>query len=151
VQGEAPRRELLARFRELGNAVLLGTSSFWEGVDVRGEALSCVIIDKLPFGSPGDPVLQARIEALRNQGGNPFMQHQLPAAVITLKQGIGRLIRDCADRGVLVVCDPRLRTRSYGRIFLNSLPAMPRTRSLDAVQDFFAEPLAPGPAAKATL
>jgi ATP-dependent DNA helicase DinG len=150
VQGEAPRRELLARFRELGNAVLLGTSSFWEGVDVRGEALSCVIIDKLPFGSPGDPVLQARIEALRKQGGNPFMQHQLPAAVITLKQGIGRLIRDSTDRGVLVVCDPRLRTRSYGRIFLNSLPVMPRTHSLGDVQEFFAEPLAHSPAVKAT-
>jgi ATP-dependent DNA helicase DinG len=150
VQGEAPRRELLARFRELGNAVLLGTSSFWEGVDVRGEALSCVIIDKLPFGSPGDPVLQARIEALRNQGGNPFMQHQLPAAVITLKQGIGRLIRDCTDRGVLVVCDPRLRTRSYGRIFLNSLPAMPRTRSLGDVQEFFPDAVAGSAAVKAT-
>jgi ATP-dependent DNA helicase DinG len=137
VQGEAPRRELLTRFRDLGNAVLLGTSSFWEGVDVRGEALSCVIIDKLPFGSPGDPVLQARIEALRSQGANPFMQYQLPAAVITLKQGIGRLIRDRSDRGVLVVCDPRLRTRSYGRIFLGSLPAMPRTRDVGDVQAFF--------------
>jgi len=150
VQGEAPRRELLTRFRELGNAVLLGTSSFWEGVDVRGEALSCVIIDKLPFGSPGDPVLQARIEALRNQGGNPFMQHQLPAAVIALKQGIGRLIRDCTDRGVLVVCDPRLRTRSYGRIFLNSLPAMPRTHSLRDVQEFFTEPAVNSAAVEAT-
>jgi len=140
VQGEAPRRDLLARFRDLGNAVLLGTSSFWEGVDVRGEALSCVLIDKLPFGSPGDPVLQARIEALRKQGANPFMQHQLPAAVIALKQGIGRLIRDRTDRGVLVVCDPRLRTRSYGRIFLGSLPDMPRTRSINDVQTFFMLP-----------
>jgi ATP-dependent DNA helicase DinG len=138
VQGEAPRRELLSRFRDLGNAVLLGTGSFWEGVDVRGEALSCVIIDKLPFGSPGDPVLQARIEAMRSQGANPFMQYQLPAAVINLKQGIGRLIRDGADRGVLVMCDPRVRSRSYGRIFLNSLPEMPRTRSIADVQDFFA-------------
>ena len=138
VQGTAPRRELLERFRQLGNAVLLGTSSFWEGVDVRGEALSCVIIDKLPFSSPGDPVLQARIEALRKQGANPFMQYQLPHAVINLKQGIGRLIRDQSDRGVLVLCDPRLRTRSYGRIFLKSLPPMPRTQTLDAVHEFFA-------------
>ena len=139
VQGSAPRQELLERFRHLGNAVLLGTSSFWEGVDVRGEALSCVIIDKLPFGSPGDPVLQARIEALRNQGLNPFMEHQLPSAVISLKQGIGRLIRDKNDRGVLVLCDPRLRTKSYGKIFLKSLPAMPRTNSPDAVHEFFAD------------
>jgi len=142
VQGEAPRPELLARFRELGNAVLLGTSSFWEGVDVRGEALSCVLIDKLPFGSPGDPVLQARIEALRRLGANPFMQHQLPAAVIALKQGIGRLIRDRDDRGVLVVCDPRLRTRSYGNLFLASLPAMPHTSSPDEVRRFFSGPAA---------
>ena len=137
VQGAAPRRELLERFRELGNAVLLGTSSFWEGVDVRGAALSCVIIDKLPFGSPGDPVLQARIEALRNQGGNPFMEYQLPRAVINLKQGVGRLIRDRDDRGVLVLCDPRLRSKSYGRIFLKSLPEMPRTSSTDTVHEFF--------------
>jgi ATP-dependent DNA helicase DinG len=149
VQGEAPRRELLTRFRDLGNAVLLGTSSFWEGVDVRGEALSCVIIDKLPFGSPGDPVLQARIEAMRSQGANPFMQYQLPAAVIALKQGIGRLIRDRSDRGVLVVCDPRLRTRSYGRIFLGSLPAMPRTRDVGDVQAFFTAAAAGGSAAQA--
>ncbi len=138
VQGAAPRRELLERFRQLGNAVLLGTSSFWEGVDVRGEALSCVIIDKLPFGSPGDPVLQARIEALRKQGINPFMAYQLPNAVITLKQGIGRLIRDHTDRGVLVLCDPRLRSKSYGRVFLSSLPRMPRTHDIDAIHEFFA-------------
>ncbi|MGB5539175.1 MAG: ATP-dependent DNA helicase, partial [Gammaproteobacteria bacterium] len=138
VQGTAPRRELLERFRQLGNAVLLGTSSFWEGVDVRGEALSCVIIDKLPFGSPGDPVLQARIEALRKQGVNPFMAYQLPNAVITLKQGIGRLIRDHTDRGVLVLCDPRLRSKSYGRVFLHSLPNMPRTHDVGAIHEFFA-------------
>jgi len=138
VQGSAPRGELLAQFRSLGNAVLLGTSSFWEGVDVRGEALSCVIIDKLPFGSPGDPVLQARIEALRRQGINPFMAYQLPGAVITLKQGIGRLIRDHGDRGVLVLCDPRLRSKAYGRVFLNSLPAMPLTHRVADVEDFFA-------------
>jgi ATP-dependent DNA helicase DinG len=138
VQGSAPRNELLERFRELGNAVLLGTSSFWEGVDVRGEALSCVIIDKLPFASPGDPVLQARIDALRERGGNPFRDEQLPHAVITLKQGVGRLIRDVDDRGVLVICDPRLVGKSYGRVFLNSLPPMRRTRSFDEVEAFFA-------------
>jgi len=138
VQGTAPRRELLERFRELGNAVLLGTGSFWEGVDVRGEALSCVIIDKLPFSSPGDPILQARIEALRQQGVNPFMAYQLPQAVINLKQGVGRLIRDRHDRGVLVLCDPRLRSKSYGRVFLKSLPQMPSTADSQQVHAFFA-------------
>jgi ATP-dependent DNA helicase DinG len=138
VQGSAPRAELLARFRQLGNAVLLGTASFWEGVDVRGDALSCVVIDKLPFASPGDPVLAARIDALRKQGGNPFREFQLPQAVIALKQGAGRLIRDARDRGVLVVCDPRLLGRSYGHAFLNSLPPMARTRKLEDVQRFFA-------------
>ena len=137
VQGDAPRNELLERFRELGNAVLLGTSSFWEGVDVRGEALSCVIIDKLPFASPGDPVWQARIDAMKERGGNPFMDEQLPHAVITLKQGVGRLIRDGSDRGVLVICDPRLLGKRYGRVFLNSLPDMGRTRDLDDVVKFF--------------
>jgi ATP-dependent DNA helicase DinG len=138
VQGSAPRTDLLARFRHLGNAVLLGTSSFWEGVDVRGGALSCVIIDKLPFASPGDPVLQARSDALRREGRNPFIDYQLPNAVIALKQGAGRLIRDVDDRGVLVLCDPRLRQRSYGRVFLNSLPGMPRTGNLRDIHDFFA-------------
>jgi len=137
-QGSAPRGELLDRFRALGNAVLLGTASFWEGVDVRGEALSCVIIDKLPFASPGDPVLAARIDALRRNGGNPFWDFQLPQAVITLKQGAGRLIRDGADRGVLVVCDPRLLSRSYGHAFLDSLPPMARTRDPSVVERFFA-------------
>jgi ATP-dependent DNA helicase DinG len=138
VQGTAPRRVLLERFRELGNAVLLGTGSFWEGVDVRGEALSCVIIDKLPFSSPGDPILQARIEALRQQGVNPFMTYQLPHAVISLKQGVGRLIRDRHDRGVLVICDPRLRSKAYGRVFLKSLPQMPCTSDRHQVHAFFA-------------
>jgi ATP-dependent DNA helicase DinG len=137
VQGSAPRGELLERFRALGNAVLLGTSSFWEGVDVRGEALSCVIIDKLPFASPADPVLAARIDAMRRRGGNPFRDFQLPQAVISLKQGAGRLIRDGTDRGVLVVCDPRLLSRSYGRAFLESLPSMGRTRDLSEVERFF--------------
>ncbi|GAB4294283.1 MAG: ATP-dependent DNA helicase [Thiohalomonadaceae bacterium] len=139
VQGQMPRSRLLEQFRALGNAVLLGTGSFWEGVDVRGEALSCVIIDKLPFASPGDPVLQARIEAMREQGGNPFMEYQLPQAVITLKQGVGRLIRDINDRGVLMLCDPRLGSKSYGRVFIDSLPPMSKTRKLEVVQRFFAQ------------
>lgn len=138
VQGEYPRNDLLRRFRELGNAVLLGTGSFWEGVDVRGEALSCVIIDKLPFAAPDDPVLQARADALRAKGGNPFMDYQVPQAVIALKQGVGRLIRDVNDRGVMVLCDPRLISKPYGQVFLNSLPAMLRTRKLELVQRFFA-------------
>ncbi|MES9902130.1 MAG: ATP-dependent DNA helicase [Sedimenticola sp.] len=137
VQGSAPKSELLEQFRRLGNAVLLGTSSFWEGVDVRGEALSCVIIDKLPFASPGDPVLQARIDALRKQGGNPFMEFQVPQAAIALKQGAGRLIRDETDRGVLVICDPRLLRKNYGHTFLASMPAMARTRDVADVERFF--------------
>lgn len=138
VQGDYPRNELLRRFREQGNAVLLGTGSFWEGVDVRGEALSCVIIDKLPFAAPDDPVLQARADALRARGGNPFMELQVPRAVIALKQGVGRLIRDIDDRGVMVLCDPRLIDKPYGQVFLNSLPPMLRTRKLELVQRFFA-------------
>ena len=138
VQGEAPKGVLLRQFRAAGNAVLLGTASFWEGVDVRGEALSCVIIDRLPFAAPGDPVVQARIESLRQRGEDPFLYYQLPHAAITLKQGVGRLIRDVSDRGVLVLCDPRLLTKSYGRVFLDSLPPMPRTRKLERVRAFFA-------------
>ncbi len=137
VQGTAPRTELVDRFRELGNAVLLGTSSFWEGVDVRGEALSCVIIDKLPFASPGDPVLQARIDALRKRGGNPFMEFQLPQAAIALKQGAGRLIRDERDTGLLVVCDPRLINKPYGKIFIRSLPPMTKSQDAEVVKRFF--------------
>ncbi len=137
VQGEAPRSRLLDRFRRLGNALLLGASSFWEGVDVRGEALSCVIIDKFPFASPGDPVLQAKIEAINSDGRNAFMELQLPRAVIALRQGAGRLIRDVDDRGVFVVCDPRLLKKSYGRTFLNSLPDMARTRDIEDVREFF--------------
>lgn len=137
VQGDMPRTEILDQFRSLGNAVLLGTSSFWEGVDVKGEALSCVIIDKLPFSAPDEPVLQARIEQAQKQGGNPFMEIQLPRAVITLKQGVGRLIRDVNDQGVLVICDPRLYSKSYGRVFLQSLPDMDVTRELDHVNEFF--------------
>lgn len=137
VQGTAPRAQLLEQFRAAGDAVLLGTGSFWEGVDVRGAALSCVIIDKLPFASIGEPILQARMEALRANGGDPFNALQLPEAVIALKQGIGRLIRDGADTGVLMICDPRLGRRPYGRTFIASLPPMPVTGQLADVQDFF--------------
>ena len=138
VQGTGSRSELLARFRDLGNAVLLGAASFWEGVDVRGEALSVVVIDKLPFAPPDDPVLAARIEAVRAGGGNPFTELQLPQTVLQLKQGAGRLIRDASDRGVLMLCDPRLLTRPYGRRILASLPPMARTRNLADVEAFFA-------------
>ena len=137
VQGDAPRTELLETFRTTPNAVLLGTSSFWEGVDVRGQALSCVIIDKLPFAAPGDPVLNARLTRMEEQGRNPFVEYQVPEAVLALKQGIGRLLRDSNDYGVLVLGDPRLRTRPYGSIFLNSLPQMERTEELSDVEAFF--------------
>lgn len=125
VQGEGPRTELLTRFRSTTDAVLLGTSSFWQGVDVRGPALRLVVIDKLPFAAPGDPLIQARLHAIRRDGGDPFSEFQLPQAVLALKQGVGRLIRDFSDRGLVVICDPRLRTRHYGRVFLESLPPMP--------------------------
>ncbi len=137
VQGTGPRSELLRQFRDLGNAVLLGSQSFWEGVDVRGEALSLVVIDKLPFAPPDDPVLAARIDAMRAQNVNPFSKLQLPMAVLQLKQGAGRLIRDFPDRGVLMLCDPRLFTRSYGRLLRASLPPMPLTRELAEVTSFF--------------
>ena len=137
VQGSAPRHRLLTDFRASGNGVLLGAASFWEGVDVAGEALSVVIIDKLPFAAPDDPVLLARLDALRAAGGNPFTDWQIPAAVIALKQGAGRLIRDVHDRGVLMLCDPRLTTRGYGKLFLASLPPLPRTRSLQDIDAFF--------------
>ena len=139
VQGTAPRSVLLERFRASGNGVLLGAASFWEGVDVAGEALSVVVIDRLPFASPGDPVLEARLEAVRRRGGNPFRDEQLPQAVIALKQGVGRLIRSDHDRGVLVLCDPRLLGKPYGRSFLASLPPFPRTRDIEDVQRFFAD------------
>ncbi len=126
VQGAGSRSQLLAEFRAAGNAVLLGTGSFWQGVDVRGAALRLVVIDKLPFASPGDPLVQARIEAIRRAGGDAFNEFQLPQAVIALKQGVGRLIRDFDDRGLVVIGDPRLVTRGYGRVFVESLPPMPR-------------------------
>lgn len=137
MQGESSRSELLERFRKRGNAVLVGSQSFWEGVDVRGEALSCVIIDKLPFAPPDDPVLAARIDKMNEEGKNAFMEYQLPYAVITLKQGAGRLIRDEADSGVLMICDPRLISKPYGRRIWQSLPPFKRTRFLADVQAFF--------------
>ncbi|MEP7083291.1 MAG: ATP-dependent DNA helicase [Betaproteobacteria bacterium] len=153
VQGEGSRTELLDRFRYLGNAVLLGSQSFWEGVDVRGEALSVVVIDKLPFAPPDDPVLQARLDHLEKQGGNPFFDYQVPQAAISLKQGAGRLIRSETDRGVLMICDPRLVEKSYGKRLWRSLPPMKRTRELGDVVAFFAEevtaqPNDPQPAAQ---
>jgi ATP-dependent DNA helicase DinG len=142
VQGEEPRDRMLRRFRTAGNAVLLGTGSFWEGVDVKGTALTVVVIDKLPFAAPDDPLLRARLEAIRNRGGNPFFEEQVPQAVIALKQGVGRLIRDAEDFGVVMLCDPRLLTKGYGRAFLDSLPPMQRTRDLAEVTDFLRERLA---------
>ncbi|HEX7811337.1 MAG TPA: ATP-dependent DNA helicase [Burkholderiales bacterium] len=139
MQGEGSRSDLLDRFRKLGNAVLLGSASFWEGVDVRGEALSLVIIDKLPFSPPDDPVLAARIEKMNNEGRNAFMEYQVPQAVITLKQGAGRLIRDENDRGVLMICDPRLISKTYGKRIWRSLPPMRRTRDPAEVLAFFRE------------
>ncbi|MDX1915393.1 MAG: ATP-dependent DNA helicase [Methylophilus sp.] len=139
LQGESTRTELLDRFRAHGNAVLVGSQSFWEGVDVRGEALSVVIIDKLPFAPPDDPVLSARIDKMVEEGKNAFMEYQLPYSVITLKQGAGRLIRDEQDRGVLVICDPRLITKPYGRRIWQSLPPFKRTKELADVEAFFGQ------------
>jgi len=148
VQGEGSRSEMLVRFRDLGNAVLVGSQSFWEGVDVRGEALSLVVIDKLPFAPPDDPVLAARIERMNREGRSPFLEHQLPEAVITLKQGAGRLIRDETDRGVLMICDPRLVSRGYGKRVLASLPPMRFTRDAAVAVAFFTRPATIRPSAR---
>ncbi|MNN17534.1 putative ATP-dependent helicase DinG [compost metagenome] len=137
VQGEKGRTELLDQFRAAGNGVLIGSQSFWEGVDVRGDALSLVIIDKLPFAPPDDPVLAARIEVMEKQGKNGFMHHSLPEAIINLKQGAGRLIRDEGDRGVLMICDPRLISKPYGKRIWQSLPPFKRTRDTAEVVEFF--------------
>lgn len=138
VQGKDSKQRLLTEFVNHGRAVLVATASFWEGVDVRGDALSCVIIDKLPFTAPDEPLLKARIEDCRLRGGDPFGELQLPEAVITLKQGVGRLIRDVQDRGILILCDPRLVNRPYGAIFLHSLPPIPRTRQAERLTAFWA-------------
>jgi ATP-dependent DNA helicase DinG len=137
VQGTAPRSTLLAQFRSTPNAVLFATSSFWQGVDVVGEQLSCVIIDKLPFASPGDPITAARIDAIRARGGDPFGEYQVPLAILALQQGLGRLIRHRRDRGVLAILDPRLRTKGYGRRFIASLPPAPIVHELEQVRAFF--------------
>lgn len=137
LQGNAPRKALIEEFRVTPNAVLLGTSSFWQGVDVQGEALSCVIIDRLPFAVPTDPVVQARMRAIEENGGMPFFEYQVPSAVITLKQGFGRLVRSLEDRGVLVLLDPRLQKQRYGRIFLESLPPYRVTQNIMDVEAFF--------------
>lgn len=136
VQGTTSKRLLLEKFTKLKHAILLGTGSFWEGVDVRGDTLSLVMIDKLPFAAPDDPLLQARMEDCKMKGQDPFQQVQIPQAVISLKQGVGRLIRDVTDKGVLVICDPRLVTRNYGEVFMRSLPNMKKTRDIDRVNTF---------------
>jgi ATP-dependent DNA helicase DinG len=140
LQGTAPRTILLEQFRDTPGAVLFGTSSFWQGVDVQGEQLSCVIIDKLPFAVPSDPVVKARMDAINAAGGNAFFDYQVPSAVITLKQGFGRLIRSLKDCGVLVLLDPRILRQRYGRIFLDSLPPYRQTQSIEDVEAFFAQP-----------
>jgi ATP-dependent DNA helicase DinG len=140
VQGEGSRSELLQRFRDLGNAVLVASQSFWEGVDVRGDALSLVLIDRLPFSPPDDPVLAARLDKINAEGRNAFMDYQLPRAVIALKQGAGRLIRDESDRGVLMLCDPRLISKAYGKRIWRSLPPMARSRLLADALQFFNKP-----------
>jgi ATP-dependent DNA helicase DinG len=143
IQGSGARSRLLDDFRRAGNGILLGTGSFWQGVDVRGPALRLVVIDKLPFAVPSDPLIQARIESIRRQDGEPFMAFQLPEAVLALKQGVGRLIRDFDDRGLVVLGDPRLRSKSYGRIFLDSLPPFARIDDDDEAVAF-AETLSRG-------
>jgi ATP-dependent DNA helicase DinG len=136
-QGSAPRSQLLDQFRQTAHSVLFATASFWQGVDVVGEALSCVIIDKLPFASPGDPITAARIDAIRARGGDPFGEYQVPLAILALQQGLGRLIRHRRDRGVLAVLDPRLRTKGYGRRFIASLPPAPVVHDLARIDSFF--------------
>jgi len=137
LQGDAPRNALLADFRMTPNAVLFATSSFWQGVDVQGEQLSCVIIDRLPFAVPSDPVVAARVKAIDADGGNAFFQYQVPAAVITLKQGFGRLIRSLHDRGLLVLLDNRILKKQYGRVFMESLPNYKKTTEIRVVEEFF--------------
>src|SRR5437764_7234839 len=136
-QGDAPKTALLEEFRLTPNAVLFATSSFWQGVDVQGEQLSCVIIDRLPFAVPSDPVVAARVRAIDEEGGNAFFQYQVPAAVITLKQGFGRLIRSLHDRGLLALLDNRILKKAYGRVFIESLPNYRRTMDLAQVEQFF--------------
>ena len=140
LQGDAPKSALLEEFRLTPHAVLFATSSFWQGVDVQGEQLSCVIIDRLPFAVPSDPVVAARVKAIDSEGGNAFFDYQVPEAVLTLKQGFGRLIRSLEDRGVLMLLDPRIQRQRYGRVFIESLPPYRVTQDIAAVEKFFAEP-----------
>ena len=137
VQGEAPRERLLERFRDDVGSVLVATSTFWQGIDVPGESLSLLVIDKLPFAAPGDPLVEARCERIGRLGGDWFHEYSLPSAVLQLRQGCGRLIRSHADRGVIAILDPRLRSRPYGRVFLESLPSCPVTADRAAVAEFF--------------
>jgi ATP-dependent DNA helicase DinG len=138
LQGEAPRSVLLENFRKQSSSVLLAVASFWEGVDIPGESLSCVIIDKLPFEVPNDPVIMARLDKIRQDGGNPFFDFQIPRAILALRQGVGRLMRASTDSGLLAILDTRLFTKQYGRVFLRSLPASPITRNFSEVEAFFA-------------
>ena len=138
IQGESPRHKLLESFQLQTHSVLLAVASFWEGIDVPGESLSCVIIDKLPFEVPSDPVIMARINRIKEEGGNPFMDFQLPRAILALRQGIGRLMRTSTDRGLLAILDVRMFTKQYGRMFRKSLPPSPLTREISAVVSFFA-------------
>ncbi|MDX1777072.1 MAG: helicase C-terminal domain-containing protein, partial [Desulfobulbales bacterium] len=139
IQGQAPRPSLLESFRRQTDSVLLAVASFWEGINVPGESLSCVIIDKLPFEVPSDPVIMARINKIRQDGGNPFMEFQLPRAILALRQGIGRLMRTSTDKGLLAILDVRLFNKKYGRLFLKSLPPSPLTRDITDVESFFAK------------
>jgi ATP-dependent DNA helicase DinG len=139
VQGRASRNSLLRSFREETHSVLLAVASFWEGVDVVGESLSCVIIEKLPFEVPSDPVIQARIERIKEEGGKPFFDFQVPRAILTLRQGVGRLMRSVTDRGVIAIMDVRLFKKGYGRVFLRSLPPSPITRNMSDIENFYAE------------
>jgi ATP-dependent DNA helicase DinG len=139
LQGSKPKHRLLTEFREQPGAVLFATSSFWEGVDVQGEALSCVVVDRLPFAHPDDPIISARIDRLKKQGQDSFNQFQVPMAVIALKQGLGRLIRTKNDRGVLCVLDVRILTKSYGKVFMKSLFASPLTRTAEDIASFFSD------------
>ena len=139
IQGSMPRTEMLERFRNTPHAVLFGTSSFWQGVDVQGEQLSAVVIDRLPFAVPSDPVIAARIRQINEEGGNAFMDYQVPQAVLALKQGFGRLIRSQTDRGVLAILDHRMMRKQYGRTFLESLPRYRMTNRLDDVKGFMRE------------